>query len=194
MVLRDRRRTRSTSRTLNVCMRAPSARRYRRLALRAGFAACSTRFGALRGPSLAADVLRRLGLLQAGAQRFHQVDDLAGALRRISAMEISWPSTFFWIAAWMRARTLIDVGGGIELLRRLLLDQLLARVSVPPASLPASALPLQWTGALRRRSAAAASRARRRPAGAARCTPCRAPPSGRPRTSFVSFSASFSRP
>ena len=82
MVPRDRRRTRSTSRTLYDCI-------LRRVAAITAWSPCGRPWRAARhasapcaGRAVVADGARGFGLLEAGAQRFHEIDDFAAALRR----------------------------------------------------------------------------------------------------------------
>ena len=160
MVLRDSRRTRSTSRTLYVCIGWPGTVSVA-LALRAVFAGCSTRFASLRGPSLAADAFAdsvRSRLARSASIRSITLPVLSGS---ISATEISCPSTFFWIAAWMRPRCSSVYAAGSKLSDVCCSMSCLRELQLRVLHLGLRHLDLARSGARPRRSAAAASSARR---------------------------------
>jgi hypothetical protein len=103
MVLRDKRRTRSTSCTLYDCIAACEALPLRRLASRLGRFLDALR--RLARPELRGRRTRRFGLLEACAQASIRSMTLPVSGLGVSEIEISCPSTFFWIAASIRPRT-----------------------------------------------------------------------------------------
>ena len=117
------------SRTLNDCIGRPGER-YRRLALRAVFAGCSTRLGSLRGPSFAADsfaasVLSRLA-------RSASIRSMT--LPVLSGCDVSHGNLlsfdFLLDLGLDAAAMLVGVRGRVELRRRLLLDELLGELEL----------------------------------------------------------------
>src|SRR6185503_14824619 len=112
IVLRGRRRSFSTSRTPNWCTL---------------FLGGLPR-GGLDGRGRRRGLLRRL-LLQAGAQGFHQVDDLGALLRRLGHGDLLPLDLLLHRGLDTRA-DVVGVGRGVEFLRRLLLDQLLRQLEL----------------------------------------------------------------
>src|SRR5688572_19083824 len=124
MVLRGRCRTRSMSRTLYDCIGRPG-KGLPTTGLACGLRRLLDALGFLARAELGGRLFRRLGAFQAGAQRLHQIDDLAAALGFDFGHGDLLSFDFLLDFGLDAAAVLVGVRVRIEALGSLLLDQLL---------------------------------------------------------------------